>query len=59
MSTTPEDRMFAFWKANRRNRYWWNGDSYGHTIYMQMARMWKRPIREIKEIIEVKRDGGA
>ena len=58
MSQTPERRMYLYWQSLRRNR------AYGHDHYskgylpgkyMMVARKFKLPIREVKEIIEMQK----
>lgn len=55
-----EQRIYAYWKSLRRNREYRRGVAKGYLPkpYMEVARKFKRPIREIKEIIEVKKGGG-
>jgi hypothetical protein len=60
VTQTPEKRMYKYWQSLRRDR------EYGHAHYskgylpgkyMMVARKFKRPIREVKEIIELQKGG--
>lgn len=55
-----EQRIYAYWKSLRRNREYRRGVNKGWNPkpYMEVARKFKRPIREIKEIIELQKNGG-
>lgn len=45
--TTPEDRIRAQWKARKFDPR----NETVHVVFMQMARTWRRPIAEIRNII--------
>jgi len=46
--------MWRMYKAmKRRGTWYW---SYGHSPYMRIARAFKRPIREVKEVIESQKE---
>lgn len=49
MTQTPEDRIRAHYQASRK-RWDWRRSSKS-ALFMMLARHWKRPIREIKQIV--------
>lgn len=55
MSTSPERRMYLTWKAARKSYDYRRGCP--ERPLMQVARRFRIPIRELREIIAVQRDG--
>lgn len=51
---TPERRMYLMWRGMRRKgrfRYEFGGQS----PWMQIARAFRRPVREVREIVEAQK----
>lgn len=55
-----EQRIYAYWKSLRRNREYRRGvvKGWNPKPMMEVARKFKRPIHEIKEIIEIQKGEG-
>lgn len=57
MPQTPERRMYLYFKAFRRNREYRRGLSKGWnpSPLMMVARRFRRPIREVRDIIDAQK----
>lgn len=50
MSQTPEIRIRLQYRARRRSRWTYE---YGRgSLFLSLARQWKRPVQEIKKIVK-------
>jgi hypothetical protein len=52
-----EQRIYAYWKSLRRNREYRRGLAKGYNppVLMEVARKFKRPIREIREVLDAQK----
>ncbi|MGW5711516.1 hypothetical protein [Streptomyces olivaceus] len=57
MPQTPERRMYLYWKSLKRNRSYQHDYRKGwvHGPLMQVAVRFKRPIREVREILDAQK----
>lgn len=53
MSQTKERRMYLMWKAQKKTHDYRRGEV--HSPFMWVARRFKTPIREVRDIIEAQR----
>ena len=56
MSQTPERRMYLYYRRLKRSgrfRY----DDFGQSPWLHIARRFRKPIREVREIVEAQREG--
>ena len=51
---TRERRIYLHWRSLRRNYDYRNG---AYSIWMRLARQWRMPIREVREIVETQKNG--
>lgn len=57
MSQTRERRMYLYWKALRKNREYRRGVNKGYNPkpVMMVARQFRVPIREVRDILEAQK----